>query len=158
MARKFKKELTDHCGKLIYRKEGLEVRLLENALSFVINDSVINKETVTCDYSESVAIAMKLPNVFNDKKFWEIKIKEKFENINLENTLYWLTGGDLEWQINKRYKHKWEDVKEIYLYNYSDQLIDVINKARTLGDLKRSFIRFFNLPTLYEFSLKNDII
>ena len=159
MAKFIKKDLTFEESKLIYKKGNISVEKTKDGLLFNLNSQVINDSYIeTTDYLTATAMAMRVNNLESDRKFWNIKLINKYENINLEKTLYWLSGGKNEWNINKVYKHKWEDVKDIFLYKYSDKLLEIIKKSRTLGDLKRGFKRFLNLQEIYEFSLTNNLI
>jgi hypothetical protein len=110
----------------------------------------------TSDIGEAVAIMMKL-NKYNDP-VWELKIN----NVNLYNvepskSLYWLSGGDDEWRFGNEYKCQWHECYFKFGEEFGLSVISIIQKSKTLKDIREEFIKNLNLTKLYEFALENKI-
>ena len=104
-------------------------------------------------------MTMKLQDIYLSD-IWDIKITDDMrKNVNYEDNLYWLSGGDREWKgIKSNYKVKWDIAKPLFMEKYISILEDINNNSENLGDVKNSFIKYFNLLDLYEFSLSVGII
>jgi hypothetical protein len=144
--------------KMVYTNDNTTVsQTNENTLLFQSNNNILMNQFESEDCGESVACLMKVKDIFLDRKFWNIVIKEKY-SFDVENILYWLTGGDLEWEINKNYKYTWEEIKSVFKAEYEDTILSIISNSYQLKDIKNGFIKHLNMPTLYEFSLKNNLM
>jgi hypothetical protein len=157
MARK-EKRVIEKKGNLIYQNDNLKVWNDNDKLSFHCDDPTYKETFISDDYLESVSAIMRLSDFFKDEKVWKIQIPNKYDNIKVEKALYWLTGGVKEWEENKNYKYKWEDVELIFKHKFEDTILEIIKESNTLGDIKRGFMAKLNLPIIYEFSLNNNLI
>jgi len=112
---------------------------------------------ITTDLGEAVSIMMKFKKW--DSKFWELELKDiDYYNIVPEKSLYWLSGGDLEWKIMNNYKKDWKDCSSLYQEKFGITIINILQESKTLNDIKNKFLKNLNLPILYEFALENNII
>ena len=147
--------------RLVYNLENEKTKVYETKsnqnLYFQSTNPVLNSVFESTDYAESVATLMRIKGVFLDRKFWEISLKDKY-NINVENTLYWLTGGDREWQINNNYKYKWEEVKSMFIEEYEDVILNIIKNSSKLIHIRNGFLNELSLPVMYEFALRHKLI
>lgn len=158
MAKREKKWVMDESGILLYESNEVKVWQEPNGkLFFESNDPILCGTFMSNDYAESVAALMRLPKVFNDEKLWKIKIISKYD-ITTEKVLYWLTGGNSEWDDKSHYKYEWGEINTIFNHKFEDIIMEIIGKSNTLGDIKRGFMKNMNLPVIYEFALNNDLI
>jgi hypothetical protein len=136
-------------GRLVH--DGNVVRIVQEIngdLFFEIGNEV------TSDLSEAVAIMMR--SKVNENT-WNIKIDFK-SYISPDKCLYWLSGGDKEWNVRKNYKKPWSEVYSDYVTEYGDEIQNIINKSNSLGDIRDEFIKQLNLPILYEYALSKGFV
>ena len=117
----------------------------------------IGQET-TNDIGEAVAIMMRYKNLWNDS-IWNTEVK----NINTEDitplkTLYWLSGGDAEWSSLEHYSKPWHEIALTFQEEYGMLICMIISKAKTLRDIREGFIKYLNLPTLYDFAVQQELV
>ena len=111
---------------------------------------------ITTDLAEAVAIMMM--KYKNNGKFWDLEIKDiDYYNITPEKSLYWLSGGDNEWQLMNNYKKSWMDCSLEYQEEFGLKVISILKKSKTMRDIKNGFLKYLNLPILYEFALEKEI-
>ena len=108
------------------------------------------------DVIEGTSALMGIKELQNSD-LWEVKVEQKW-NSSAERALYWLTGGDDEWKQEGHYKYEWSDVCQIFTHKFSDIVYDILENAKTLGDIKDGFNEHLSIPKLYEFSLNNGLI
>lgn len=136
---------------VIYNSERIRVsKELNGELFFEIENEL------TTDLSEAIAIVIN--KGINDKEFWKLTFNIDIKNISPDKTLYWLSGGDKEWVTKNNYIKNWSDVYLNYQEEYGLVIINIIEKAKTFGDIKKDFIKKINLPTLYEFALEKKYV
>ena len=112
---------------------------------------------ITTDIAEAVAIMMRSKSRYNNK-VWDLEIKDvDYYNICPEKSLYWLTGGDIEWKLMNNYKKTWMESASLYQEKFGTRIISILRCSKTLKDVRINFTKYLNLPTLYEFSLENNI-
>lgn len=112
----------------------------------------------TNDYLEAVASFMKLKEIRDFDKFWNINITSHMkENINVKNILYWVTGGDRTWNSDV-YKYSWDDVFDLFIDEYVDIILDINQMSRNMLEVRKQFNKYLSLPIIYEFSLNNNLI
>lgn len=145
-------------GVIVYESKFVRI-YKENDGSLYFESTSKNKmEFKTNDSLEGVAALMKTKETFMDDKIWEIELTNKYKS-SAENALYWITGGDNQWTSeNCIYKYSWSEICDIFTHKWGDKIYEIIGNAKTLGDVKEEFIKHFNLPTIYEFSLDNSLI
>jgi len=107
---------------------------------------------VTEDVAEAVAIMMRSNDV--KKSFWEQKISANNDSVEPRKSLYWLTGGDREWVKLSNYTKPWNEVEDEFENEYKFLIKWIVNKSKTMGEIRDMFIKYLNLPTLYEFALE----
>lgn len=111
---------------------------------------------LTSDLSEAVAMSINFG--ISDDVFFSTEFNININNVSPDKALYWLTGGDNEWVSKKHYDKSWSEVYLTYQEEYGLSIIEIIEKSKTLRDVRNGFIKHMNLPTLYEFSLKKGFI
>jgi len=112
---------------------------------------------ITTDLAEAIAIIMKYKNNI-DSKFWDLEIKNiDYYGIDPVKSLYWLSGGEVEWKINNNYKKNWIDCSSLYQEEFGIKIISILKKSKNMKEIRNGFLKYLNLPTLYEFALENEI-
>jgi hypothetical protein len=112
---------------------------------------------ITTDLAEAVAILMKSKSKW-DENFWNLEIKNlNYYNISPGKALYWLSGGDKEWKEMENYKKNWSECALDFQEEFGLRIISILRKSKTLKDIRSGFIKYLNLPILYEFALENEI-
>jgi hypothetical protein len=113
---------------------------------------------ITDDIAEATSILMKYKNRW-DSKFWEMEIENiDFYNISPGKSLYWLSGGDIEWKLMNNYKKSWLESYTLYQEEFGDKVLSILKKSKTMKDIRTGFIKYLSLPILYEFAIENKII
>lgn len=136
---------------VIYGSDRIKVRKeLNGELFFEIENEL------TSDLSEAVAMSINFG--VNDDIFFNTEFNININNISPDKALYWLTGGDVEWISKKHYNKSWSDVYLIYQEEFGLSIINIIKKSNTIGEVRNGFIKYMNLPILYEFSLNKGFI
>lgn len=141
-----------------------EIDLLLNSNSVKISEGVNNClffeicDYSTTDISEAVALMMRA-NVI-DNTIWSRNITKNidFENIDTRKCLYWLSGGDMEWNKREFYKRPWNECDLLFEEEFGVIVLCILKKSVTLGDIKSGFLKFLNLPVFYEFCLTKNLI
>ena len=110
------------------------------------------RNDVTTDLAEAVSILMKL-----DVNVWDIEINNKSE-IDPEKCLYWLSGGDKEWSTLDHYNRPWVECYLDYQEEFGFMIAQIIEKSKTMGDIKGGFVKYLNLPTLYDFAISKGFV
>lgn len=113
---------------------------------------------ITTDLAEAVAIMMIYKNKESDK-FWELQIKDiNYYDIKPEQALYWLSGGDYEWKVMNNYKKIWSEVSLDFQEEFGLRIISILKKSKTMRDIRDGFLKYLNLPILYEFALEKEFV
>lgn len=143
---------------VIFEKSKINVYKEKNNLYYFESYHKNLNYYLSVDYLESVSALMKLKDLY-DSELWDIKITDEMRNsINLNKSLYWLTGGDREWITSKIYNTTWLRSGNLFIEEFGDTVEDINKRCDTLGEVRDEFIKYMNLPTLYEFGLKKGII
>lgn len=111
---------------------------------------------ITQDIAEAVSIMMRKPNI--DKSIWEKQYPINIDTVEPKKTLYWLSGGDNEWITQHNYKLSWSECEGEFQEEFGIVVVSVLKKSKTLADIRNGFIRYLNLPTLFEFALSKDFV
>jgi hypothetical protein len=111
---------------------------------------------ITTDIAEAVSIMMRIPNL--DETVWENELPMDFDTVEPRRALYWLSGGDNEWVTLQNYNRPWAQCDIEYQEEFGFMVMSVLKKSKKLKDIKNGFIRYLNLPTLYEFALSQGYI
>lgn len=117
----------------------------------------IGKET-TSDIAEAVAILMRKID-WNDK-VWDMEVDKKliYENLTPEKSLFWLTGGYTEWRTLNHYNKPWCDCYLEFQEEFGFIVVNIVKKAKKLSDVRNGFIKYLNLPILYNFAISKNMI
>lgn len=110
---------------------------------------------LTTDIAEAVAIMMRKKI---DDSIWSKDFSIDYETIEPRRALYWLTGGDNEWISLHNYKQPWSKCDLDFQEEFGFMIISILKKSKTLGDIRDGFIRYLNLPVLYEFALSRNFV
>lgn len=110
---------------------------------------------ITTDISEAVAIMMRKDT---DESIWDKKISIDYECIEPRRSLYWLSGGDSEWMTFRNYNIPWCECDLDFQEEFGFMVISILKKSKTLGDIREGFVRYLNLPVLYEFALNKGFV
>jgi hypothetical protein len=147
--KKKKFEIETEVSKLIYSDDKIKISKSDTNYFFELSNGI------TGDIAEAVAMLMKTtPDI---SKVWNIEIYGDIE-IDPEKALYWLTGGSKEWDGLEHYKKPWCDCYIDFQMEFGTTVVSIVEKSRNLGDIKKMFIKYLNLPTLYEFALSKSYI
>lgn len=132
-------------------QDNLTVNKLEYDLYFDIGDKITN------DVGEAVCILMRKVD-FNDP-IWNTDTKNiDIYGISPEKSLFWLTGGPIEWDTLKNYKKPWEECLYDFKDNFGSLIINGVKKSRKLRDIRDYFLKYLNLPLLYDFAVSKGLI
>jgi len=146
-------------GKRRSTKENLiKVEDSSNFVKFIPSNEQVFFEFdnfVSEDICEVVAIMMNKTEV--DNQFWSQKIQKNTVEIEPRKCLYWLTGGDREWIKLSNYLKPWNEAEEEFENEFKFVIKWIVNRSTTLGDIRDNFIKYLNLPILYEFALEQGI-
>jgi hypothetical protein len=116
----------------------------------------VGKE-ITSDIAEAVVILMRDFSWNHD--IWETEVdKIKIENITPEKSLFWLTGGYKEWRSLEHYNRPWCDCYLEFQEEFGFLIINIVKKAKKMGDIRDGFMRYLNLPILYDFAVGKDLV
>ena len=149
---KRKKDLLEKIGnKIIFNEDEVKISQEGNQWFFEINNEL------TTDIAEATTLLMRICS--KDSFVWEIEIKDiNTEEITPNKCLYWLTGGNNEWKTLPNYKSPWCELYLEYQEEFGMMIIEIIEKSKKIGDIRKHFIKNLNLPILYEFALENDLL
>jgi hypothetical protein len=111
---------------------------------------------ITTDIAEAVSIMMRIPNL--DETIWENELPMDFDTVEPRRSLYWLSGGDNEWVTLQNYNRPWSQCDIEYQEEFGFMVMSVLKKSKKLKDIKEGFLRYLNLPTLYEFALSQGYV
>lgn len=145
------------------RKQIIEDVQLSTKNTFIVNkikdcsDIYEINEYMTDDVAEAVAIMMRR---FRDNDlFWDTRITiDDITTLTPEKSLYWLTGGDEEWISLKHYNKPWSECYLDFQKEFGFDILKSVKDAKTLRDIKRNFIKYLDLPTLYDFALSKNLV
>ena len=112
---------------------------------------------ITSDVAEAAVILMR--NFSWDHPIWEIDVIDvKIENLTPEKSLFWLTGGYKEWRTLKHYNTPWCDCYLDFQEEFGFLIINIVKKAKKMSDIRDGFMKYLNLPVLYDFAVGRDLV
>ena len=148
---KRKKLLVDtDLSEILYSDEKLKIIKLEKTTIFEIGSYT------TTDLAEAVCLMMS--KLDNNHRIWKSIITTNLEDISPERSLYWLSGGRTEWNSLENYKKHWSECYLDFQEEFGIVIINIIKKAKSLKDIKDSFMKYLNLPILYDFAMSKSIL
>ena len=144
----------------LLRKELSELVFIADKLSVSRESSEwyfeVGKEFTT-DMAEAVALLMR--NFDYNHSIWQTEINGvNAEDITPERSLFWLTGGYQEWRNLDNYNRPWYDCYLEFQEEFGFLIINIVKKAKRLSDIRDGFIKYLNLPVLYEFAISRDLV
>jgi hypothetical protein len=117
----------------------------------------IGKE-LTTDIAEAVSMLMRQKEMLNSP-FWDLEINDiLYYEISPEKSLFWLTGGHLEWGTLEHYNKPWCDCYLDFQEEFGTIIVNIVKRSKKLKDIRDGFIKYLNLPLLYDFAIKKNIV
>ena len=144
-----KKVLVENAGELILNDSFVRVTKFDNQYFFEIG------KEITSDLGEAVAILMRKNT--EDNSIWEMEIDTDFD-IEPSKALFWLTGGYKEWRSLEHYNRPWADSYIDFQEEFGFIVYNSVKRARRLNDIKKAFLKYLNLPILYDFAISKDLV
>jgi len=142
------------------KKRNVESKTIVYDNNFVTITKETNQELffeigdiVTTDVAEAVAIMI----VKGSSGIWDVLIDNTVE-VDPERCLYWLSGGQKEWFMPEHYNTIWSNCYLEFQEEFGFMVVDIIRKSKTLGDVRSGFIKYLNLPILYDFAISRNLI
>jgi len=134
----------------ILDNEDIKISKYQDDFLFDINGKI------TDDVAEAVAI-MIYQNIPNNSKAWSTNIKnvDLFE-IDPKRSLYWLSGGDIDWSSNN-YRKEWHECVGEFSEKFSEIVFEMVQQSKNMLELREKFQKDLNITILYEFALENKI-
>lgn len=145
-----KKVLVENAGELILNDSFVRVTKFENQYFFEIG------KEITSDLGEAVAILMRKNT--EDNSIWEMEIGDMDFDIEPSKALFWLTGGYKEWRTLENYNRPWADCYIDFQEEFGFIVYNSVKRARKLNDIKKAFLKYLNLPILYDFAISKDLV
>ena len=130
----------------------LKVTKEENNTFFEIGDEI------TSDVAEAVSILMRKIE-WNDP-IWNMELGKNiiYENITPENSLFWLSGGYSEWRTLSHYNKPWRECYLDFQEEFGFLIINIVKRSKNLGDIRNGFVKYLNLPVLYNFAISKNMV
>ena len=135
----------------LYKNEFIDISKEGDEYFFEIGNLLTN------DIAEAVSIMIR--RIDGNSEIWNLEINGvEIEKITPEKSLYWLSGGNDEWQTLENYNKPWSDCYLEFQEEFGMLIVNIIKKSKTFGDIKNKFIKMLNLQTLYDFALSRNMI
>jgi hypothetical protein len=116
----------------------------------------IGKE-LTNDMAEAVSIMMRMDNI--DKSIWDIRLNDlNIDEITPAKSLYWLTGGYEEWNNLENYNKPWSSCYLDFQEEFGFLVISIVKRSKKLSDIRDGFLKYLNLPTIYDYAIATGLI
>lgn len=148
---KRKRILSEELSETIFNDNNFIINKSNDNLYFEIGDEI------TSDIAEAVSILMRRID-FNDP-IWKTEVKNiDTHSISPEKSLFWLTGGYKEWESMKNYKKPWNECYLDFQEEFGFLIMNAIRRSKRLKDIRDYFIKYVNLPVLYDFAVSKDIV
>jgi hypothetical protein len=149
---KKRKDLLEKIGtKTIFTDKTRKISIEGNKWFFEIG------KELTTDIAEAVSLLVR--ECDSNDQIWEVEIKDiNTEDIAPEKSLYWLSGGYKEWKSLENYNRPWCDCYLEFQEEFGFTILNIVNRSKTLGDVREYFIENLNLPVLYDFALSKDLV
>lgn len=146
-----KKILRDELSQTIFGDSDLNVNRIGDIIYFEIG------EEITSDVAEAVSILIRKVE-FNDP-IWKTDIKNiEYNNITPSKSLFWLTGGYIEWDSLKNYNTNWSNCSNIFEEKFGNIIIECVKKSINLKEVRDYFLDNLNIGILYDFAISKDLI
>lgn len=143
--------LKNELSEMVFTDDRVKVSKCENEWFFEIG------KEITSDIGEAVSILMRTYD--SNHPIWNMTLNNvDLEIITPEKSLFWLTGGYSEWRSLEHYNTPWHDCYLDFQEEFGFLIMNIIKKSKTLGDIKSNFIKYLNLPVLYDFAISRDLV
>lgn len=142
--------LESEISEVVFKNEKAIIGKIGNEWYFEIG------KQVTKDLVEAVSILLR--TVDKNSTIWNIEIKNEEKIIIPEKSLYWLTGGPTEWESLDNYNRPWSDCYLDFQEEFGITLVTILNKSKTLGDIRNYIIKYLNLPIIYDFAMSKGLL
>jgi hypothetical protein len=142
--------LKEQLSEVIYNNNKIVISKDDNRWCFEIGNEI------TMDIAEAVSILMRRDI---DENIWQMEIGDiDIETVSPEKSIFWLTGGYNEWRTLENYNRPWCDCYLDFQEEFGFLVINIIRRSRTLMDIRNNFIKYLNLPVLYDFAISKDLV
>jgi len=149
------------------RRKKVDLQIRGNCMVFDDGILKISKEDnkyyfeigseITCDVSE--AVAMMMSRIDWNSEIWSLDITDFDMSLVVpERTLFWLSGGNTEWRSLDNYNRPWCDCYLDFQEEFGVLVYNIVEKSKKMVDIRNSFVRYLNLPLLYDFALSKDFV
>jgi hypothetical protein len=144
--------LREEISEIVFSSDRLMINKSGNINFFEIG------EQITTDIAEAVSM-MIIKGVDMNDPIWKVEIKDyDFNNIIPERSLFWLTGGYKEWDNMINYNRPWSDCYLDFQEEFGFLVINGVKRYKRLKDIRDYFLRYLNLPVLYDFAVSKNFI
>lgn len=114
-------------------------------------------EQITDDVAEAVSILMK--RVDKSDPIWKTKLNDfKEYSVVPEKSLYWLSGGQKEWDTLINYNRPWCESYILFQEHFGTMVVEAVEKSKTLEEVRDFFQTNINLLDIYEYALSINLI
>ena len=141
---------TKELSEVVFSDEKIKINKVGEIFVFEIGNET------TLDIAEGVAIMMNMLD--NNHSIWNLEFKTNEDKITPEKSLYWLTGGHIEWKHLEYYDKNWSDCYLIFQEEFGISIVNIIKNSKKLKDIREEFKKCLNLPVMYEFALSQNLV
>ena len=148
--------------RILFRSELSDVVFIDDKLVVSRDESgclfEVGKE-VTNDVAELVSMLIK--NKDWNNSIWDTELSEignVISEISPERSLFILTGGYQEWSNLEHYNRPWCDCYLDFQEEFGFLVINIVKRAKKLSDIRDGFLKYLNLPVLYDFAISRNFV
>ena len=135
----------------VYEDKNIKISKEDTEYFFEIGNDVTN------DLAEAVSILIRKSEW--NSPVWNLELSEIVsEEITPEKCLFWLSGGYSEWRTLEHYRRPWCDSYLEFQEEFGILVINIVKRSKKLGDVRDNFIKYLNLPILYDFAMSKNMI
>ena len=135
----------------VYEDKNIKISKEDTEYFFEIGNDVTN------DLAEAVSILIRKSEW--NSPVWNLELSEIVsEEITPEKCLFWLSGGYSEWRTLEHYRRPWCDSYLEFQEEFGILVINIVKRSKKLGDIRDNFIKYLNLPILYDFAMSKNMI
>ena len=90
---------------------------------------------------------------------WDMELEDiNIDNITPEKSLFWLTGGYVEWRTLENYNKPWCDCYLDFQEEFGMLIFNIVKRNKKLKEIRNNYYKYLNLPILYDFALSKNMI
>ena len=113
--------------------------------------------SITSDLAEAISIL--LTTLDYNHPIWKLQIDNlDLEAIVPEKALYWLSGGHKEWSTLEHYAKTWSECYLDFQEEFGFMIIRSLKKSKNFEEIRDYFLKYMNLPILYDFAISKNLI